>query len=86
MAETWRGTPSGEHSFPICLQSLRPWPVLLTCRDGARVARADGMSWTWRRRQPFGRRHWDLLLDLVLVVLGTVLLVEVLLLLGLSAR
>jgi hypothetical protein len=47
---------------------------------------AQGMSWTWRRRIPFWRRHWEMLLNLVLVVLGTVLLVEVLLLLGLAVR
>jgi hypothetical protein len=42
-----------------------------------------GMSWMWRRRKtPLWQQRLDRLLDLVLAVLGTVFLVEVILLLN----
>jgi hypothetical protein len=41
------------------------------------------MSWMWRRRKtPLWQQRLDRLLDLVLAVLGTVFLVEVILLLS----
>jgi hypothetical protein len=42
----------------------------------------QGMTWAYRRKTPSWRRHLDRVLDVVLTALGTVLLVEVILLLN----
>jgi hypothetical protein len=43
---------------------------------------SQGMAWTYRRKTSAWRQHLDHILDVVLAVLGTVLLVEVILLLN----